>query len=63
MARKPNYDFERRQREKTKSAKTADRVKAKTGQASERESPSGQAASPVDSKALPTDKLNASNDD
>ena len=30
MARKPNYDFERREREKAKAAKTAERIKAKT---------------------------------
>ena len=29
MARKPNYDFERREREKAKAAKTAERIKAK----------------------------------
>lgn len=31
MARRPSYDFERREREKAKAAKTAERVKAKTG--------------------------------
>jgi hypothetical protein len=30
MARKPNYDFERRERERAKAAKTAERAKAKT---------------------------------
>ena len=29
MARKPNYDFERREREKAKAEKVAQRVKAK----------------------------------
>ena len=29
MARKPNYDFERREREKARAAKTEERAKAK----------------------------------
>ena len=29
MARKPNYDFERREREKAKAEKAAERTKAK----------------------------------
>ena len=29
MARKPNYDFERREREKAKAAKVAERIKSK----------------------------------
>ena len=29
MARKPNYDFERREREKAKAAKTAEKVAAR----------------------------------
>ena len=29
MPRKPNYDFERREREKTKAAETAKKVQAK----------------------------------
>ncbi len=33
MARKPNYDFERREREKAKAAKTAERAKAKAEKA------------------------------
>lgn len=33
MARKPNYDFERREREKAKAAKAAERAKAKAGHA------------------------------
>jgi hypothetical protein len=33
MARKPNYDFERRERERVKAAKTAERAKAKTEKA------------------------------
>lgn len=33
MARKPNYDFERRQREKAKAEKTAERTKAKAEKA------------------------------
>ena len=33
MARKPNYDFERREREKAKAAKVAERTKAKTEKA------------------------------
>jgi hypothetical protein len=32
MARKPNYGFERREREKAKATKKADRQKAKEGQ-------------------------------
>jgi hypothetical protein len=32
MARKPNYGFERREREKARAAKKADRQKAKEGQ-------------------------------
>jgi hypothetical protein len=31
MARKPNYGFERREREKARAAKKADRQKAKEG--------------------------------
>ena len=30
MARKPNYDFERREREKAKAAKKEERAKAKS---------------------------------
>ena len=30
MARKPNYGFERKERERAKAAKAAERVKAKT---------------------------------
>ena len=31
MARKPNYGFERKERERAKAAKAAERVKAKAG--------------------------------
>ncbi len=31
MARKPNYGFERKERERAKAAKTAERVKARAG--------------------------------
>lgn len=31
MARKPNYGFERKERERARAAKTAERVKAKAG--------------------------------
>lgn len=58
MARKPNYDFERREREKAKAAKTADRVKAKTGKGNEPGGPDNPEA-----KAIPIEKLDASNDD
>ena len=33
MARKPNYDFERKERERTKAAKAAERLKAKAEKA------------------------------
>ena len=33
MAKKPNYDFERREREKARAAKVADRMKAKAEKA------------------------------
>lgn len=44
MARKPNYDFERREREKAKAAKTAERVKLKTEAAERAKSEAEQAA-------------------
>ena len=36
MVRKPNYGFERKERERAKAAKAAERVKAKAGSAPER---------------------------
>ena len=33
MSKKPNYDFERRERDKAKTAKVADRMKAKAEKA------------------------------
>lgn len=56
MARKPNYDFERREREKAKAAKTADRIKAKTVKSAE----SGAGA---DANSIPIEKLDGSNDE
>ena len=52
MARKPNYDFERREREKAKAAKTAERVKAKTqAQQGENGAPDQPAEAQVQPKA------------
>ena len=48
MARKPNYDFERRVREKAKAAKTAERAKAKAEKA-ESTKPSPDGSEPVES--------------
>lgn len=36
MARKPNYNFERRERQKAKAAKKAERAKAKADKAQQR---------------------------
>ena len=58
MARKPNYDFERREREKAKAAKLAERAKAKA----EKRKPSDAEETAADA-AIPADKLNASNDE
>ena len=46
MARKPNYDFERREREKAKAAKTAERVSARTKTDPQREPEPGQTTPP-----------------
>ena len=50
MARKPNYDFERREREKAKAAKTAEKAAArkaeKDKQKAERGTPAGADAPP-----------------
>jgi hypothetical protein len=51
MARKPNYGFERREREKAKATKKADRQKAKEGQS---EDPLA-ADTPLLSDSEPTD--------
>ncbi len=58
MARKPNYDFERREREKAKAAKLAERAKAKA----EKRKTSDGGDAPTDA-AIPVDKLNATNDE
>lgn len=53
MARKPNYQFERRERERAKAAKKADRLKAKAEKAEERKAlKSGEA--PADAESDPT---------
>lgn len=57
MAKKPNYNFERREREKAKAAKAAERVKAKAGKAAE---PVGSDS--AETKAIPVEKVDASND-
>ena len=48
MARKPNYDFERREREKAKAAKTAERAKAKA-EKTESSKPPASDSEPVES--------------
>ena len=49
MARKPNYDFERREREKAKAAKVAERTKARSKKPdSEEPSASAGDAPPAD---------------
>ncbi len=40
MARKPNYDFERREREHQKAAKAAEKAAAKRGQPGDADAPS-----------------------
>ena len=50
MARKPNYDFERREREKAKAAKLAERAKAK---AEKKDQPEGADQAPDQSLGVP----------
>lgn len=54
MARKPNYDFERREREKAKAAKTAERIKLKT-EAAERAKTEAEQAAQVPGSANTSD--------
>ena len=53
MARRPNYDFERRERQKAKAAKRAARAEAKKARAEQRQAEeSGEAApGPVETEA------------
>ena len=46
MARKPNFDFERREREKAKAAKNAEKAKAKSAKQGN-EAPTDGASSEV----------------
>lgn len=43
MARKPNYDFERKERERQKAAKAAEKAAAKQARAGDGEAPSDSA--------------------
>lgn len=42
MARKPNYDYERKERERAKAAKAAERIKAKAEKAEPAKQEAGQ---------------------
>ena len=48
MARKPNYDFERKERERAKAAKAADRAKAKAEKAEATKEPGDKPEPKVD---------------
>ena len=50
MARKPNYDFERKERERIKNAKKAARAEAKAKAAGTEEGAPAEDAEPVDQK-------------
>ncbi len=47
MARKPNFNFERAEREKAKAAKTAEKAKLKAARKAAGETEDGQAAQPA----------------
>ncbi|WP_428673146.1 hypothetical protein [Reyranella sp.] len=48
MARKPNYDFERRERERLKAVKTAEKAAAKREARERAKAEASGAAAPVD---------------
>jgi len=51
MARKPNYDFERREREKAKAAKAEERAKLKAEKAETAKQTPGEASSESEAPA------------
>jgi hypothetical protein len=53
MARKPNYNFERMERDRAKAAKLAEKAAAKREQ---REQDRAQSAGPSDAPQTPTDE-------
>jgi hypothetical protein len=59
MARKPNYDFERRERDRLKAEKDEARAKLK---AEKKAAAKGEEGAPGEG-AIPVAKLNAENDD
>ena len=59
MARKPNYDFERRERERQKALKVAEKAAAKTDARERARAENAGEAPPADGTAAsePTDKV------
>jgi hypothetical protein len=63
MARKPNYDFERRERERLKAEKAEERAKLKAEKKAAAKAEAQAAAGAPGEDAIPPEKPNAGNDE